>query len=321
MNVKTLGAALTALTLLATTPAIAAQDYPNKPVRIIANPAGGISDVIARAFAQILQEQWKQPIVIENRPGGSSHAVPRACAASDPDGYTLCMVYSDSMTYFPQVFKKLPYREEDLQPVTNLYHFLITMAVHAKLDARSMDDLIAMSKAQPGKFNYTNNNYAVTYFMDGLVKQQGADWVRVPSRGSPDAIQALLSGTSQIAILGEGNLAALIKDNQVRPILMVNNIRSQNFPDVPTLADIGYKGPAARTWFGLFVPKGTPRPIIDKVNKDIGAIFNSPAFKSKWLDPGGLVAAIGTPEEFAAEIKDEKEQAGIVVKALGLTMR
>ncbi len=308
---------LAALVLLAATP-VKAQDYPNRPIRAIVNPAGGVSDVIARALGDRLHQRIGQPLIIENRSAGMSHAVPRGCATAAPDGYTLCLVFSDTMTYFPLVFKNLPFKETDLEPVTNLFYMVQTLLVSSKLGAKTMDDLIAMSKAKPGTFNYSNNNYAITSFMDHLKKEKGADWIRVPSRGSSHAVSELLSGTSQIAIMGEGNVVQLLKDGQLRPIVMVNNIRSQNFPQVPTLEEIGYTGPPARAWFGMFMPAGTPRPIIDRLSKEVGAIIREPEFKAKYLDPLGLVSAVGTPEELAADIRKEKELARIVIKTLGL---
>jgi tripartite-type tricarboxylate transporter receptor subunit TctC len=153
--------------------------------------------------------------------------------------------------------------------------------------------------------------------METLRKEQGADWVRVPFRGGGEAVNAILSGTTPIALFGEGNVIGQIRAGKMTPLLMMNNIKSPNFPDVPLLSDTGYKGPPSQGWYGLFTSAGTPKPIIDKINKDVVAIVNDPAFRERHLSARSLVPAVNTTEQFAAEIKRDRATAPKVLKDAG----
>lgn len=297
-----------------------AQDYPTRPIRVIANQSpGGISDIFIRAVGEELHKRWKQPVVVENRPGGMENIGVRACQDSQPDGYTICILYSDPLVFNPHLFKSLPFNEDGVQPVTNLFYLLQTMVVNSSLGAKTLDELIALSKAKPGTLSFATASHSVAVMMSKLQQEQGADWVRIPFKGGGDAVNAVLSGSTPIAIIGEGNVASLIRAGKMTPIVMVNNIRSTNFPDVPTLEESGYKGPPSRAWFGLFVPKGVPQDIIDKLAKEMASIVNEPAFKERHLTARSPVPATNTPAEFAEEIKRDRAQAGQVVKDAGLT--
>jgi tripartite-type tricarboxylate transporter receptor subunit TctC len=141
----------------------------------------------------------------------------------------------------------------------------------------------------------------------------------VPFKGGGEAVNAVLSGSTPIALIGEGNVIGQIRAGTMTPLVMVNNIRSPNFPDVPTLEQTGYKGPPSRSWYGLFAPAGTPRPIVDKIARDVATIVNDPAFRERHLTARSLVPAINTPEQFADEIKKDRVMAERVVKDAGLT--
>ena len=153
--------------------------------------------------------------------------------------------------------------------------------------------------------------------METLKKEKGADWVRVPFRGGGEAVTAILSGTTPIALFGEGNVIGNIRAGQMTPLVMMNNIRSPNFPNVPLLSETGYNGPPSRSWYGIFTPAGTPQPIVDKLSKEIGAIINDPAFRERHLTARSLVPAANTPEQFAEEMKAERSTAEKVVRDAG----
>jgi tripartite-type tricarboxylate transporter receptor subunit TctC len=155
--------------------------------------------------------------------------------------------------------------------------------------------------------------------METLRKERGADWVRVPFRGGGDAVNAILGGSTPIALFGEGNVIGHIRAGRMTPLVMMNNIRSPNFPQVPLLEETGYSGPPSRSWYGLFLPAGTPRPIVDRLHKEITAIVSQPAFIAKYLTARSLVPALNTPEQFAADIVRDRAQAKKVVQAAGLT--
>ena len=297
-----------------------AQDYPTRPVRaLMTTSAGGISDVFMRALGDELLKRWGQPIVVENRPGGMQNVGARACTEAPPDGYTICILNAEPIAYNQFLLKTMPFDpEKGVQPVANLYHLIQTLVVNSQLNVKTIDELIALSKAKPGTLNYVTASVPLALYMETLKKEQGADWVRVPFKGGGEAVNAVLSGSTPIALIGEGNVIGQIRAGAMTPLVMLNNIKSPNFPDVPTLAETGYTGPPSRSWYGLFTPAGTPRPIVDKLAKEVAAIVNDTGFRERHLSARSLVPAVNTPEQFAAEIKRDRALAQEVVKAAGV---
>ncbi len=178
--------------------------------------------------------------------------------------------------------------------------------------------MIALSKAKPGTLSYLTASVPLALYMETLKTEKGADWVRVPFKGGGEAVNAVLSGSTPIALIGEGNVIGQIRAGAMTPLVMLNNIKSPNFPAVPTLAETGYAGAPSRSWYGLFTPAGTPKPIVDKLAGEVAAIFADPAFRERHLTARSLVSAINTPDEFAAEIRRDRALAQQVVKAAGL---
>jgi tripartite-type tricarboxylate transporter receptor subunit TctC len=203
-------------------------------------------------------------------------------------------------------------------PVTNLYHLLQTLVVNSSLNVKSVDELIAQSKAKPGTLSYLTASPPLALYMDKLKSEKGADWVRVPFRGGGEAVNAIMNGSTPIGLIGIGNVLGHLQGGTMTALVMLNNIHAPQYPDIPTLTETGYHGPASATWYGLFVPAGTARPIIDKLAAAVGKIVNTPAFSEKNLYGRGLVSAINTPEQFAAEIRKERVVAAQVVKEAGL---
>jgi tripartite-type tricarboxylate transporter receptor subunit TctC len=297
-----------------------AQDYPTRPIKALTTTsAGGISDVFMRALGDELHKRWGQPIVVENRPGGMQNVGSRACTEAAPDGYTICILNAEPLAYNQFLLKNMPFDpEKGLQPVTNLYHLIQTMVVNAKLNVKTVDQLIALSKEKPGTLNYLTAAVPLALYMDTLVKEKGADWVRVPFKGGGESVNAVLSGSTPIALIGEGNVIGQIRAGTMNALAMVNNIKSPNFPEVPTLAETGYTGVPSRSWYGLFMPAGTPKPLVDKVYKEVASIMSDPAFRERHLTARSLVPAVNTPEQFAEEIKKDRVMAQQVVKDAGL---
>ena len=311
---------LLVLGLMAVAGPALAQDYPTRPIRALTTTsAGGISDIFMRALGDELLKRWGQPIVVENRPGGMQNLGARACSEAPPDGYTICILNAEPIAYNQFLLKNMPFDpEKGVQPVTNLYHLIQTLVVNAQLNVKTIDELIALSKAKPGTLNYVTAAVPLALYMETLKKEKGADWVRVPFKGGGEAVNAVLSGSTPIALIGEGNVIGQIRASTMTPLVMLNNIRSPNFPDVPTLAETGYTGPPSRSWYGLFTPAGTPRPIVDKLANAVAAIVDDPTFRERHLSARSLVPAINTPEQFAAEIRQDRALAEAVVKAAGL---
>jgi tripartite-type tricarboxylate transporter receptor subunit TctC len=300
-------------------PPSAAQDYPNRPIRAITTTsAGGISDLFMRALGEELRQRWGQPLIVDNRPGGSMNVGTRACAEAAPDGYTICITNADAMAYNQFLFKRLPFDPENgLQPITNAFHLIHMLVVNSHLNVKNVDELVALSKARAGTLSYLAPGPPLVLYMETLKKEQGADWVRVPFRGGGEAVNAIIGGTTPIALFGEGNVIGHIRGGQMTPLVMMNNIRSPNFPQVPTLEETGYKGPPSRSWYGLFAPAGTPKPIVDKISKEVASIMGDPTFRDRHLTARSLVPAFNTPEEFAAQIREDRAVAERVVRDAG----
>jgi tripartite-type tricarboxylate transporter receptor subunit TctC len=296
-----------------------ADDYPNRPIRVFTtSSAGGLSDIFMRVLNEALRDRLGQPLIIENKPGGAGNIAARACQDATPDGYTICIINADTMIYNQFMFKSIPFDPEKLTPIVNLFHLIQVLVVNSELGAKTVDELVAVSKAKPGTLNYLTASIPCVVYMDGLKRDKGADWIRVPFRGGGEAVTAILGGTTPIGLIGLGNVTAQIKAGKMNALALVNNIRTPLLPDVPTLADIGYKGAPSETWYGLFAPAGTPKAIIDKLNGEIVKVVSDPGFREKYIISRGLVPAIDTPEEFARDIKTGRAGAEQVVKESGL---
>jgi tripartite-type tricarboxylate transporter receptor subunit TctC len=317
--------AIAGLLALASATAAAAQDnsykdYPNRPIKAVTTTsAGGISDIFMRALGEVLQKRWGQAIVVENRPGGMQNVGARACSEAPPDGYTICILNTDPIVYNQFLLKSMPFDpEKGVEPVTNLYNLIQMLVVNSQLKVKTIDELIALSKAKPGTLSYLTASPALALYMERLKEQKGADWVRVPFKGGGEAVTAILNGSTPIGLIGEGNVIGQIHVGAMTPLVMLNNIRSPQFPAVPTLAETGYTGAPSQSWYGLFVPPGTPKPIIDKLSKEVGDIVGDPAFRERHLISRSLVPAANTPAQFAEQIRKDRAIAQQVVKDAGL---
>ena len=219
---------------------------PTRPIKAITTTsAGGLSDLFMRALGDELHKRLGQPLIVENRPGGAMNVGTRACTEAAPDGYTICITNADAMVYNQFLFKKLPFDPEtQLQPITNAFHLIHMLVVNSDLKVKNINELVALSKAKPGIMNYQAPGAPMVLYMETLKKEQGADWVRVPFRGGGEAVNAILSGTTPIGLFGEGNVIGQIRAGKMTPLVMLNNIRSPNFPEVPLLTEVGYNGAA-----------------------------------------------------------------------------
>jgi tripartite-type tricarboxylate transporter receptor subunit TctC len=311
-------AAIAGVALCAT--AASAQDYPNKPIHVLTtSSAGGISDIFMRVLGEEMHKSLGQPIIIENRPGGAGNIATRACTEAAPDGYTICIINADPLIYNQYLFKNLPFDPEKVTPIINLFHLIQVLVINSDLKAKSVDQLIAVSREKPGTLSYLTASIPCVVYMDSLKNEKGADWVRVPFKGGGEATNAILGGSTPIGLLGLGNVISNIQAGKMTALALVNNIRTPLLPETPTLADLGYKGAPSQTWYGLFAPAGTPRPIIDKIAREVRRVFSDKEWVRTYVINRGQVPAINTPEEFAAEIKADRAAAQQVVKAAGMT--
>jgi tripartite-type tricarboxylate transporter receptor subunit TctC len=311
-------------TLIATVAALLAgpalaDDYPSRPIRVITtSSAGGLSDIFMRVLNDALRDRIGQPLIVENKPGASGNIAARICQDAPPDGYTICIINADTIVYNEFLFKELPFNPDKLTPIVNLFHLIQVLVVNSDLNVKSVDDLVAASKAKPATLNYLTAAMPMVVYMDRLKRDKGADWIRVPFKGGGEAVTAILGGTTPIGLIGLGNVTAQITAGKMTALALVNNIRTPLLPNTPTLADLGYKGPPSQTWYGLFAPAGTPKTIVDKLNGEIVKVVSDAAFRDKFIISRGLVPAIGSPEEFAKDIKADRAGAKDIVKESGM---
>jgi tripartite-type tricarboxylate transporter receptor subunit TctC len=302
-------------------PAVAsAQDYPTKPIRVIASSAaGGISDIFMRTVGEELTRRWGQPIVIENRAGGGMNIGGRACAEAPPDGSTICIMSNEVVTYNQYLYKNVGFdAEKSIAPVTNLFFLTQMLVVNSSLKVKSLADLAALSKAKPGTLSYSAPAAPLALFVDNFNKETGADLVRVPFKGGGDAVNGVLSGATPVTFLGVGNLLSYLQSGMMTGLVVDSETRSPLFPDVPTLRQIGYGGPVTRSYFALYAPIGMPSVLIAKVATDIRQIASDKAFREKHLIARGLEPVFNTPEEFGQFLKQDRVEAQHVVKDAGL---
>jgi tripartite-type tricarboxylate transporter receptor subunit TctC len=302
------------------TPALA-QDYPNRPIRVIVTTSpGGISDVFLRALGEALHQRLGQPLVVENRAGGNMIIGARACAEAAPDGYTLCVMPGEPLTYNQFQFRNIPYDpDKSFQPITNLFYITQTLGVSAKLNVKSLAELAAYSKAHAGTLSYSAPSSSLIVFMEKWKQETDADLVRVPFKGGGDTINGILSGVTPVGFLGLGNMISHVRAGTITAILADSDSRSSLVPDVTTLGEIGFGRDHTRAFFGLLAPAGLPRPIVDKLRGEIVRVASEPSFRNRHLIERALEPVLNTPEEFRQFLIDDRVRAEKIVKASGLS--
>ena len=268
-----------------------AQDYPTRAIRIIVPfGAGGPADVTARLIGQVLQENFGQPVVVENRTGAGGVIGTQEAAKSPPDGYTLLMM-SNTQTANESLAPQRKYElMRDLVPIAPVNSSDLVIVVTPSVPAKTLQDFIALAKAQPGKLNYASAGQGTPYHMAGeLFKTKaGIDLVHVPYRNSGEARSGVIGGQIQMMIDAVTTMAPNVAEKQVRALATTGKTRSGALPDVPTAAEAGVPGFEATIWLGLMAPAGTPKPIIDKLNAAVTAAARRPDIVKLWTDQGAL---------------------------------
>jgi tripartite-type tricarboxylate transporter receptor subunit TctC len=309
-----------ALLVLVVAPSALAQDFPNKPVRVIASSsAGGISDIFIRIVGEELHKKWGQPLVVENRPGGQFNIGAKACADAPPDGYTICILPSDVLQYNRHVFRSLNYDLfKDLEPVSVLFFLTQALVVSSPLNVSTLEELAAYSKAHPKTLSYSAAAIPHQLFIEGFKEETGADIVRVPFRGGGEAVNGMLTGTTPVAFFGIGNFIAHLQAGTIRGIAVDAGKRSPLFPNIPTLRELRPNVDLTQADFSLWAPKGTPPALIRKIRDDVAAIGNDPAFAQKNLIQRALDPVFSTSAEFAKYLADGRDQVDRIAKKAGL---
>lgn len=297
-----------------------AQAYPAKQIRLIVPVApGGPTDIVARIVAQELGESLGRAVVVDNRAGAGGLIGTEIAAKAAPDGYTLVMGHIGTFGTNPSLYAKLPYDAvEDFAPVTQLVRLTNILCVNPSLPVRSVTDLVALAKSQPGKLNYASsgNGTSQHLFMELFKTMAGVDIVNVTYKGSAPALIDVISG--QVPVMFDGISSALphIRAEKLRPLAVSSARRSSIVPDVPTIAEAGIAGFEANSWLGVLAPKGTPGEIVARLNRELVKILHIPQMKQNLLGKGAESVG-GTPEEFAAFIKAEIDKWAKVIKLTG----
>lgn len=303
--------------MIAAATASMAQDYPVKPIRIVTAEAGGGSDFVSRIIGQGLSTSWGKPVVVDNRGGGvvAGEIVSRAPA----DGYTL-LYYGSTLWLLPLIRKEVPYNTaRDFTPVIQAVSTPAVLVVHPGVPAKSVQELIALAKAAPGKLNYASAALGTATHMSAeLFKYMaGVNIVRVPYKGTGTALNDLLGGQVQMMFAVAASVALHVKSGKLRGLAVTTARPSAAFPDLPTIAAAGVPGYESIQFSGLLAPARTPRPIIVKLNAEIRRVLLAPESKER-LASSGVEVVASSPEQFSASMKADVARFGKVIRSAGI---
>jgi tripartite-type tricarboxylate transporter receptor subunit TctC len=308
------------LALCATLPA-AAQEWPAKPIRIVVPfSPGGVADNSARVIADKLGARLGQQVIVENRAGASGNIGSEAVARAAPDGYTLLLGFDGTMVINPHVFAKLPFDTlRDFQPVTKLGDATLILVAHPSLPANSLPELITYSKAQPGGVAYGTSGTGGTPHLAGelLVQRSGAKLVHVPYKGGGQAIGDVVGGQIPLVYTAIATAQQYVKSGRLKAIAVSSGKRAAALPEVPTFVEGGQPGFVVDSWVGILAPAKTPRPIVDRLQKEIAAVLADPEVKARY-EVLGIEPVGNSPDQFAAQIKADLSRWEQVVKQAGI---
>jgi tripartite-type tricarboxylate transporter receptor subunit TctC len=308
-----------AAVLLAAAASVALAQYPTKPVRmVVAFPPGGSTDLAARALGEKLAAALGQPVIVENKPGASGNIGADFVAKSAPDGYTLFMA-ATSFATSPAFFPKLGWDPlKDFAPVSLVATVPIIVVVNPAVPAQNAQELIAHSKANPGKLNMASPGAATLTRLAGEMFKQsaGLDWVTVHYKGGPPAVQDLLAGNAHVMFANISDVITQVKAGRLRAIAVTTAKRSAVAPELPTLAESALPGFAVATWQAVMAPAGTPREVVQRLNAEIVKAMALPEVKERFLS-FGTDAVTSTPEELGRFLADEVAKIGKIARDTG----
>jgi len=310
-----------ALLLAAAASSASAQTYPDRPVRILVPYSpGGITDIAARVVGAKLSEYWGHQVVVENRSGGNGLIAMSAVVKADPDGYTLVMASGGDVSLNPVLIEKMPYDvERDLIPISGVSDAPIVLVANSRSLYKSVADVIAASKSNPGSIDIgTPGVGSITHLvLEWLALSTGTKFQNVPFKGGGPAVQALIAGVVPLAVLASSSVAPYVQNGTLRVLGVTSTTRSSLNPEWPTLREQGIPEVNASNWTAMFAPKGTPQPVIDKLNADVVRALGSPDIRERFAS-GGVQVIPSTPSELAARQKNELAVFRSVVAKSGM---
>jgi tripartite-type tricarboxylate transporter receptor subunit TctC len=300
--------------------AAAAQAWPDKPLRFVMSaPAGSSIDVLGRTIADKLKDRLGQPVVVENKPAAGGTVAVEDIAKAAPDGYTMVLAFNGPLSITP-LLRKLPYdAQKDLAPVITTSSQPNVLAVNAQLPAKTVGELVAYAKANPGKLNYASVGPGSSSHLNGelLKSLAGIDIVHIPFNGSPPAVTSTVQGETQMIFAVMQPLQPQIQAGKLRALAVTSAKRFPLLPDLPTIAESGYPKFESLAWNGVLVPAATPKPVIARLNAEMNAILKLPDVVQK-MNAAGFDLIGGTPEDFGALIKAEADKWAPIVKGAGI---
>jgi tripartite-type tricarboxylate transporter receptor subunit TctC len=313
---------LTTLALIATGFNVQAQNWPAKPISLVVPfPSGGTTDVLARAVGQELSVALGQPVVVESKPGAGSTLGADYVAKAKPDGHTLLMG-AVHHTIASSVYKKLPYDfQKDLAPISIVAMVPNVLVINTAIPAKNASELLALAKAQPGKYSFGSNGNGTAQHLIGAQFESmgGVELLHVPYKGSGPLTTDLLGGQIQMSFDTITPVLPHIKAGKLRALAVTTGKRSAALPDVPTLDEAGLKGFDLGTWFGLLAPAGTPTPIVERLSQEVARIVARPDFRKKLEDIGANPVG-NTSAQMARQIKEDTERYAKLVKDAKVTL-
>jgi len=298
-----------------------AQGWPAKPVRIVvAYPPGGGIDVLGRQLADKLTPLWGQPVVVENKPGANTIVATDAVAKSAADGHTLLLTTDATFSINPHLYAKLPYdAQRDFAPVTMLVLLQQLLVAHPSLPANSVAELVALAKAKPGAINYASYGSGSQPHLAGemLKNKAGIDLVHVPYKGISLAVPAVMAGEVQLTFAGIATSMPQLKAGRIKALAIGGAARSPLLPQVPTFTELGYPEVETHAWFGLFVPAGSPREAVARIQQDTKKILDEPDFRQKQLVDKGYEVVGSASQDFVMYLRQDSESRGRAVRISG----
>jgi tripartite-type tricarboxylate transporter receptor subunit TctC len=294
----------------------AAQTYPSKPIHILVPYApGGIADIASRIIGAKLTEAWGQQVVVENKPGGNAFIAMTAGAKAAPDGYTLVMATVGDVTVNPALFKNMPYKWEDFAPIATISDAPMVLAVNANAPYKSVDEVLAAAKAQPGRISYASpgNGSVNQIAMEWMGLNTGTQFQHIPYKGGAPASAALAAGDIPLGVLASSSVAPQVKAGRLRVLAVTGANPSKFSPEWPTLQSQGVKEVDLSNWTLLIAPKGTPKEIVDKLNAEVVKILNMADVKERFA-AGGVETIPSTGAELDARVKKTTAQLAVIVE-------
>jgi tripartite-type tricarboxylate transporter receptor subunit TctC len=295
-----------------------AQTYPDRPIRLIAPfPAGGLADVLARAVGDEISKTLGQPVIVENRAGAGGNIGADVVAKSTPDGYTLLMTSAGILTANQFLYAKMPFDpDKDFVPVSNVADMSMLVVVNPKVEAKTLAELVALAKANPGKLNFGSPGVGTTGHL-GLALFMHAAKIKlthVPYKGAAPAIVDLLAGQIDGVVDNPPTVLPHIGAGKLRPLAVAAKQRMPQLPDLPTAAQAGVANFEASSWFGVAAPAGTPPAVVARLHKEIAAALRQPALRERFAKSGARLLG-NSPDEFAQQIKNDRKMWGEVIRA------